>query len=135
MATERGQWTIKSRRLDAELQNACRLAAGRQGMAVGDWIAESLRTAALGVLTNDDGTPRGTPPPPVRLEDVRDELLATVERRLGEIVERLAPQAVASQAPGPVFQAEPQGGLQAVPQGAERDARRLRTVLRSRGRR
>ena len=55
---------------------------------------------------------------------MRDLLLGEVERRMVELVEKLAPQ--------PVPQAE--AVSQPVPQPADRDARRLRTMLR-RGRR
>jgi hypothetical protein len=58
MAGERGQWTIKSKRLDAELQNACRMASERQGMPLGDWCAETLREGAREVLTGEAGPPR-----------------------------------------------------------------------------
>ncbi len=122
MAGERGQWTLKSKRLDAELQNACRMAAERQGMPVGDWCAETLREGAREVLTGDRPP---SPPPPARLEDVRDALLGEVERRMVELVERLAPQAGV-----PQTETVSQGG---VPAG-DRDARRLRALLR-RGRR
>lgn len=119
-ATPRGQWTIKSKRLDVELQNACRLAAERQGMSTGDWCAETLREGAREVLTGD--ARQATPPPlPARLEDVGEALMGEVERRMVELVERLSVRPV---------EAVPQ----AVPQAGEREARRLRTLLR-RGRR
>ena len=76
------QWTIKSRRFDKELVTGCRLAAERQGMAMGDWCVEALREAARVTLTGP-----GAASPPARLEDVADVLSA----RLAEAVERLVP--------------------------------------------
>lgn len=84
---DRGQWTIKSRRVDAELQNACRMAAERQGMSLGDWCAESLLAAAHAILKADGGgTPGSTPP--ARIEDVAADLTA----RMGEMFGTLAQQ-------------------------------------------
>jgi hypothetical protein len=90
MAAEpRAQWTIKSKRIDPELQNACRMAAERQGMAMGDWCVETLRAGAVAVLKGDDGgTPAGTPP--ARLEDVAAELTAKVDQMFGTLAERQA---------------------------------------------
>ena len=102
------QWTIKSRRFDKELVTGCRLAAERQGMAMGDWCVEALREAARVTLTGP-----GSAPPPARLEDVADVLsvrLAMAEQRMAETVERLV---------------QP-------PSVPAREARRLRMALRRR---
>jgi hypothetical protein len=66
----RGQWTIKSKMLDAETVNAVRLAAAKAGVALGDWAATRLREAALAEL----GRPVEKPQPPATLDDVADKL-------------------------------------------------------------
>ena len=96
------QWTIKSKRFDKELVTGCRLAAERQGMAMGDWCVETLRERSQAILRDE----APAHPPPARLEDVADVLSA----RLALAVERLVPP------PG-------------VP---AREARRLRMALRRR---
>ena len=86
---DRGQWTIKSRRVDTELENVCRMAAERQGMSLGDWCAESLLAAAHAILKADGGgTPGSTPP--ARLEDVAADLTARVGEMFGTLAERQA---------------------------------------------
>jgi hypothetical protein len=101
------QWTIKSRRFDKELVAGCRLAAERQGMAMGDWCVDTLRERSQQILKDE----APAHPPPARLEDVADVLsarLALAEQRMAETVERLV---------------SPPG----VP---AREARRLRVALR-----
>ena len=80
--TLRHQWTIKSKRFDQELVTGCRLAAERQGMAMGDWCVETLREAARLTLSGP-----GAASLPAKLEDVADVLSA----RLALAVERLVP--------------------------------------------
>ena len=81
------QWTIKSKRFDKELVAGCRLAAERQGMAMGDWCVEALREAVRVTLTGP-----GAGSPPARLEDVAGtlaEMITTMaetqEQRLAQI--------------------------------------------------
>src|SRR3954469_14409202 len=88
---ERGQWTLKSKLLDPETLNGMRLAAKKADMALGDWAATKLREAALAELGRPVEKP-APPPPPARIEDVRDALLAAVEERLAPfaaVIERL----------------------------------------------
>ena len=88
MAAEpRAQWTIKSKRIDAELQNGCRMAAERQGMAMGDWCVEALRAASRAVLTGDDGGAAARTPP-ARLEDVAASLTTPMDAMFGTLAER-----------------------------------------------
>jgi hypothetical protein len=104
------QWTIKSKRFDKELVTGCRLAAEKQGMAMGDWCVETLRERAQAILKGDEAPAH---PPPARLEDVADVLsarLALAEQRMAETVERLVPP----------------------PSVPAREARRLRMALRRR---
>ena len=67
----RNQWTIKSKRIDQELMNGCKMAADRQGMAMGDWCVETLREASRVTLTGP-----GAASLPAQLEDVADVLSA-----------------------------------------------------------
>jgi hypothetical protein len=126
----RNQWTIKSKRIDQELMNGCKMAADRQGMAMGDWCVEILREGVRKTLSNStEDTPAASPP--ARLEDVAATILsafeqhrAAVDQRIGELSERLV-----HQPPAEVHQ----GGVPAD----DREARRMRVALRrgQRGRR
>ena len=103
----RGQWTIKHAGLDAEFQTLVRKAAERQGMTVGAFVVETLRTSAQAVLKGSDGA--STPPrTPARLEDVADALterfaalLAQQEQRLEERLTRLETLPQAQPSPPP----------------------------------
>ena len=82
------QWTLKSKRFDKELVAGCRLAAERQGMAMGDWCVETLRERSQAILKGDEAPAH----PPARLEDVAGTLAelvkgmtATQEQRLAQI--------------------------------------------------
>jgi hypothetical protein len=123
----RNQWTIKSKRIDQELLNGCKMAADRQGMAMGDWCVEILREGVRKTLTNSgDDSPKASPP--ARLEDVAATILSAfeqhrvaVDQRIGELSERLVHQPV-HQAPAEVHQP-------GVP-ADNREARRLRVAMR-----
>ena len=125
----RNQWTIKSKRIDQELMNGCKMAADRQGMAMGDWCVEVLREGVRKTLTNSgDDSPKASPP--ARLEDVAATILSAfeqhrvaVDQRIGELSERLVHQPV-HQGPAEVHQ-------DGVP-AKEREARRMRVALRRR---
>jgi hypothetical protein len=96
----RNQWTIKSKRIDQELLTGCKMAADRQGMAMGDWCVEVLREGVRKTLTNSgDDSPKASPP--ARLEDVAATILSAfeqhrmaVDQRIGELSERLVHQPV-----------------------------------------
>jgi hypothetical protein len=130
----RNQWTIKSKRIDQELLTGCKMAADRQGMAMGDWCVEILRDGVRKTLTNSgDDSPKASPP--ARLEDVAATILSAfeqhrgaVDQRIGELSERLVHQPV-HQGPAEVHQ----GGVLAD----DREARRMRVAMRrgQRGRR
>ena len=45
------QWTIKSKRFDKELVTGCRLAAERQGMAMGDWCVNLTVSEIMLLMT------------------------------------------------------------------------------------
>src|SRR5687767_7201844 len=83
----RNQWTIKSKRIDQELMNGCKMAADRQGMAMGDWCVEVLREGVRKTLTSsaDDGQKT---PPPARLEDVADVLTARMAEAFGTLAQQ-----------------------------------------------
>ena len=98
--TLRNQWTIKSKRIDQELMNGCKMAADRQGMAMGDWCVEILREGARKTLTNS-GNDSSKASLPTRLEDVAATILSAfeqhrmaVDQRIGELSERLVHQPV-----------------------------------------
>lgn len=82
---ERGQWTLKSRFLTTETQNAIRLAAAKAGAPIGDWCVRVLYHQARAEL----GKPIAKPLPPARLEEVVREGLADLwERQQAELAER-----------------------------------------------
>jgi hypothetical protein len=138
--TLRNQWTIKSKRIDQELVNGCRMAAERQGMAMGDWCIEILREGVRNTLTGSGDERPTNAAPPARLEDVADALTArmaeafttlaqqqnermeAMEQRMAETVEKLVHQPVHQPSQVEVHQ----GGVPAD----DREARRMRVALR-----
>lgn len=81
---ERGQWTLKSRFLTTETQNAIRLAAAKAGAPIGDWCVRVLYHQARAEL----GKPIAKPLPPARLEEVVAEGLDKLwERQQAELAQ------------------------------------------------
>jgi hypothetical protein len=65
-------WTVRG--ISPETQNAARLAARRAGKTIGEWVDDTLRTAAMGEL-------KGPAVPAVSEADTLKAILAQLEKR------------------------------------------------------
>ena len=73
-------WTVRG--VEIETRRAAKLAAKREGKFLGDWLNETIRTAAHTTLKGNSL--------PARQEDVTDVLQRVLDERLKPITEQLA---------------------------------------------